>query len=175
MDGTLVGRILETIEYRGEFGLVDLGFMLLTLGRETLDDLNRGLKEIAQRTRIDGAIHDFTLLFGRGDTGLTVHCGSLSNVEAAERLAAHCELRKYAQRAENWFGLVIRADDSSLKFGLDLRFPWKKNGAMDEATKDMARGVKLRRGKSMFKVREIGRNESCPCGSGKKFKKCCMH
>lgn len=21
----------------------------------------------------------------------------------------------------------------------------------------------------------IGRNEKCPCGSGKKFKKCCMH
>lgn len=22
--------------------------------------------------------------------------------------------------------------------------------------------------------RKIGRNESCPCGSGKKYKKCCM-
>ena len=22
--------------------------------------------------------------------------------------------------------------------------------------------------------KKVGRNESCPCGSGKKFKKCCM-
>lgn len=23
--------------------------------------------------------------------------------------------------------------------------------------------------------RKIGRNDSCPCGSGKKFKRCCIH
>lgn len=26
-----------------------------------------------------------------------------------------------------------------------------------------------------FKSKRIGRNEKCPCGSGKKFKKCCMN
>ena len=25
------------------------------------------------------------------------------------------------------------------------------------------------------KLRDIGRNDPCPCGSGKKFKKCCLH
>ena len=40
LDGTLVGRMLETIENRAEASLVDLGFMLLTLNGETLDDLN---------------------------------------------------------------------------------------------------------------------------------------
>ena len=24
-------------------------------------------------------------------------------------------------------------------------------------------------------VRHVGRNDPCPCGSGKKFKKCCLH
>jgi hypothetical protein len=24
-------------------------------------------------------------------------------------------------------------------------------------------------------LRAVGRNDSCPCGSGKKFKKCCLH
>jgi uncharacterized protein YecA (UPF0149 family) len=23
--------------------------------------------------------------------------------------------------------------------------------------------------------RHVGRNDPCPCGSGKKFKKCCLH
>ena len=28
--------------------------------------------------------------------------------------------------------------------------------------------------KNIEKKRKIGRNELCPCGSGKKFKKCCL-
>ncbi|WP_312862075.1 SEC-C metal-binding domain-containing protein [Muricoccus pecuniae] len=24
-------------------------------------------------------------------------------------------------------------------------------------------------------MRAVGRNDPCPCGSGKKFKKCCLH
>ena len=175
LDGTLVGRMLKAIENRAEAALVDLGFMLLILGGDTLDYLNRGLEEIAQRTRKDGGSHDFTLAFGGGDTGLTVHCGSLPNPEAARKLATHCELRKYAQGAGSWFGLVVRANDGLPKFGLNLRFPWKQDNAMDDATKGMARARTLRRGNSMFKPRKIERNELCPCGSGKKFKKCCMN
>jgi len=29
-------------------------------------------------------------------------------------------------------------------------------------------------GKSYFKMAKIGRNDPCPCGSGKKYKKCCL-
>ena len=174
LDGTLVGRMIETIENRAEPALVDLGFMLLTLGGETLDDLNRGLKEIAFRTRKDGEVHDFTLCFARGDAGLTVHCGSLPNAEAARKLADHCERRKYIQRAESWFGLVVRADDGLPKFGFSLRFPWAQDDKMDKLTEGMARAGTPHRGASMFKPRKIGRNDSCPCGSGKKYKRCCM-
>lgn len=28
--------------------------------------------------------------------------------------------------------------------------------------------------KSVFRNRKVGRNEPCPCGSGKKYKKCCL-
>jgi hypothetical protein len=175
LNRTLVGRMLEAIEHSAEAALVDLGFMLLTLGNETLEDINKGLKEISTRTREDGRHHDFTLAFGKGDTGLTVHCGPLPNAEAAERLAEYCQRRKYVQRAESWFGLVVRADDGLPKFGLNLRFPWKHDDAMDEATKGMARGERPRRGRDMFKPRKIGRNDPCPCGSGKKYKKCCMN
>jgi len=30
-----------------------------------------------------------------------------------------------------------------------------------------------RRTKTVVKEKQTGRNEPCPCGSGKKFKKCC--
>lgn len=172
LDGTLVGRMLKAIENRAEAALVDLGFMLLTLSGDTLNDLNQGLSEIANLTKKDGQRHDFTLGFDDGGSGLTIHCGSLSNAEAAEKLAQHCRLRKYVHRAESWFGLVVRADDGLPKFGLNLRFPWKQDDAMDEATRGMVRSGKPRHSGAMFKRRKIGRNDPCHCGSGKKYKKC---
>ena len=118
LDGTPVGRMVEAIEGRPEAELVDLGFLLLTLGSDTLNTLNRGLEEIARQTTIDRKNHDFTRAFDEGDTGLTIHCGTLSNAEAKVKLARHCELRKYAHQAETWFGLVVREDDGLPKFGL---------------------------------------------------------
>jgi hypothetical protein len=179
LEGSLVGRVIAAIEHSTDGALIDLGFMLLTLSGETLDDLGRGLDEIARQTRQDGLCHDFTLLFGDSGSGLTVHCGTLPNAAAAERLLRHCELRKYRQRASSWFGLVVRARDGLPKFGVNLRFPWKQDDALDEATKGMPlTGSPPRAGGAVkpgaFKPRKMGRNELCPCGSGKKFKKCCM-
>jgi uncharacterized protein YchJ len=37
-------------------------------------------------------------------------------------------------------------------------------------------GLKDYRLKQTLQARKkIGRNETCPCGSGKKYKKCCLH
>lgn len=174
LKGTLISRLIESIESRPESALVDLGFMLLTLSGETLKTVDRGLAEISRQTQRDGKSHDFTIGFDGGNTGLTVHCGTLPNDEAAEKLARHCELRKYAQRAESWFGLVVRAEDGLPKFGLNLRFPWEQNAVMDAATKGMATGGAIPSPGAMFKRAKIGRNDPCPCGSGKKFKKCCI-
>jgi hypothetical protein len=164
---------LRSIERRAEPELVDLGFMLLKLSGDALKDLDRGLTQISQQTRRDGKAHDFSLVFGK-DAGITIHCSNLPNAEAASRLANHCELRKYAQRSERWFGLAIRTDDGLPKFGLNLNFPWRPDSALDEATKGMDLvGTTQKRG-NVFRRRKIGRNEPCPCGSGSKFKKCCI-
>ena len=38
---------------------------------------------------------------------------------------------------------------------------------------DMVEYIKNKR-KNRIKIGKIGRNEMCPCGSGKKYKKCCL-
>ena len=58
--------------------------------------------------------------------------------------------------AEEWAG-TIRKEPSSV---LEKRQP--------------ASGVKGVTIKKSDKVSPLGRNDPCPCGSGKKFKKCCM-
>ena len=44
---------------------------------------------------------------------------------------------------------------------------------MDKRLKGLKESIAKRRDKETVRSYSIGRNESCPCGSGKKFKKCC--
>jgi SEC-C motif len=95
-------------------------------------------------------------------------------VSAQDALAAHCTGRKYAQRANRWFGLVLRPE-GSLWFGLKLEFPWVQDTGMDELTHGWPKGtIRPPDGIRTRSARKISRNAPCPCGSGKKYKKCCM-
>lgn len=44
-----------------------------------------------------------------------------------------------------------------------------------ETMMDDAAEEKMTQGYRVSERRKIGRNEPCPCGSNKKFKKCCIH
>lgn len=68
---------------------------------------------------------------------------------------------------------------NKVRFGVSLSYPWVKSDEMDAATKDMlapqsAQPIldSLLGGKAVRK--KVGRNDPCPCGSGLKFKKCCL-
>ena len=41
-------------------------------------------------------------------------------------------------------------------------------------SKDASVDERLRDGSSSLSVQRVGRNDPCPCGSGKKYKKCCL-
>lgn len=176
--GTHVARIIEKIEHDADPDLIDLGFLLLNINGDTVKQLDQGMKDVARRTRSDGRPHDFTLGFDTGDAGLTIHCSRASPHDAVEALTSHCRRRKYVHRAENWFGLLVRETDGLPKLSLAARFPWKRDTRMDAQTQGMvlngnrgtAQPSQMRRGADGSK---IGRNDPCPCGNGKKFKKCC--
>ena len=70
----------------------------------------------------------------------------------------------------------MRPRDQALRFGLNLDFPWEQDGAMDALTKNMGKPSKLTALlREAAKARtKVGRNDPCPCGSGKKYKKCCL-
>jgi SEC-C motif len=117
-----------------------------------------------------------TVGLGRGDTGLTIHCNDDPIEIAGPSLQKHCHARKYTEHAQTWFGVCMRPSDQTLRFGLNLEFAWEQNDAMDALTKTLAGPgtlTSLLKGPGM-KLPKIGRNDPCPCGSGKKFKKCCI-
>ncbi|WP_438275833.1 SEC-C metal-binding domain-containing protein [Nitrobacter sp.] len=179
LNGTLVGQVVEKIENEANSDLIDLGFLLLDINGDTIDQLDQGLKDVAYRTRLDGRLHDFTLGFNNGDNGLTIHCSRAPAREAVETLADHCRRRKYVHRSGGWFGFVVRETDSLPKLSIALRFPWKHDAKLDALTRGMVvagsqaltRLAPTRRAPDGTK---IGRNGPCTCGSGKKFKKCCL-
>jgi hypothetical protein len=177
--GTHVARIIEKIEHEANPDLIDLGFLLLDINGDTVKQLDSGMKDVARRTRHDGRPHDFTLGFNTGDAGLTIHCNPAPTREAVNALLGHCRRRKYVHRADNWFGLLVREADGLPKLSLAVRFPWKRDTRMDALTQGMAltgnNGV-IQPGSTSRTPNDskIGRNDPCPCGSGKKFKKCCL-
>lgn len=173
---TALWRMVNAIEARPDPATIDLGFTLLTLGEDAVIEVSAGIEQIAKLAIADGQNHDLTVGLGRSGTGLTIHCNDDPIEIAGPRLQKHCHARKYTERAQTWYGVCIRPSDRTLRFGLNLDFAWKQNDKMDALTKTMGKPGKLStllKGSSM-KVRKIGRNDPCPCGSGKKFKKCCM-
>ena len=81
---------------------------------------------------------------------------------------------KIHPHAQTWFGVCVRPKDQALRFGLSLNFPWEQNDAMDALTKNMGKPGKLSTLLREAASAKVGRNDPCPCGSGKKYKKCCL-
>ena len=173
---TSLGRMVKAIEARPDPATIDLGFTLLTLGEETVLEVSAGIDQLAKQGIADGKNHDVTVGLGSAGTGLTIHCNDDPIEIAGPALQRHCHARKYTEHAQTWFGVCVRPSDQALRFGLNLDFPWEQDDAMDALTKNMGKPGNLRALlREAAKARtKVGRNDLCPCGSGKKYKKCCL-
>lgn len=177
-EGKTLGRIVQEIERRPEPAVLDQGFQLLEMNGDAFDNLSRIIERQARRAAQDGQPHDVAMMFDDA-SGLTVACTDQSNDVAAPKLASLCTRRKYRHKANRWFGLCLTPGDARLRFGLRLSDPWEQDDTLESATADMIEPMSpelaveraFRGGRMHAKV---GRNDPCPCGSGRKFKKCCI-
>jgi len=171
--GTLFESLIHQIEKKADPATIALGFLLLTLGEDTCRTINVALGQITRATRADGKVHDFTVGIGEASEGITFHCNPEPPEQAADRLGTYCYMRKYAQKAQKWFGLCIDTN-ANLQFGVALDFKWEQSAEMDTRTAHMRQGIDLRArtAGAPLKREKIGRNDTCPCGSGLKYKKC---
>ena len=166
----------KAIEASPEPATIDLGFTLLTLSEDTVIAASQAIDQIAKMAAVDGKNHDFTAGLGQGNTGLTIHCSNDLIEVAGPNLQRHCYARKYTERARTWFGVCLRPNDQALRFGINLDFPWQQSDEMDVLTQGMGKATRLHTVASRLRSSglKVGRNNPCPCGSGKKFKKCCL-
>lgn len=174
LNGTTVEKVIKLIEHRPDVGLSDFGFMLLTLSEHAILALNDGLDHVARQVRTDGLAHDFGMGLEEAKAGITIHCNRHPRQEALQRLAAHCQIRKYAARADSWFGLLVRESDGLPIVGITYNEPWQFDASLEAAA---ARMPRMNLSGPAFRSRpnrKWGRNEPCHCGSGKKYKRCCL-
>lgn len=178
--GTEFHKILCNIDEIENSATLDLGFMLLSLSGDTVEMINDGISQLMSLGKKDGKHHDLTLGISEGRSGITLHCNNDPLKVAAPRLENHCRRRKYSFNAETWFGICISHDASKLKFGVTLDYAWEQSDEMDKIVKNLPKGQNLEGKKKInFKVaakkgKKMGRNDPCLCGSGKKYKKCCI-
>ena len=179
LQGTIVGRMVDEICARNEPAAIDLGFHLLSLSGPAAADLSRTIATVAAQARGDGKGHDVTWGFGDRGIGITVDVNSYPDRVAEPRLLAYCESRKYANRAASWLGVCLNPADTGIRFAFSLTEPWIQNEDMDRATAGMKMPIPLEPGEATLVARrnapsKAGRNDPCPCGSGLKFKRCCL-
>lgn len=179
---THVGRIIEDIEKSKDYGLQQLGLHLLSLSGEAINRLNEVISKMIAQFKIDHRHHDISIPLIEGKTGLTVHCNEDDNNMASKKLIAHCEKRKYTCEADSWVGCCFSPTKGKLRFASYHESKWCQSDEMDKLVADLKpissehhiKNVKmLSFGESQHK--KIGRNEPCLCGSGKKYKQCCLN
>lgn len=171
--GSNFGNLIEQIQHQAHPSQVDLGFLLLLINEASALDIDNAIEEISKRTRIDRKCHNITIPFEDGNTGLTIHCSYEQNEAALDELAAHAQLRKYSCRADSWHGIRIDPESKRILSGVQFNDNWEYLEEMENITGRMAKPLKSLNFKTKVKPKKIGANEQCPCGSSKKYKKCC--
>jgi hypothetical protein len=174
-----VQRIISEIEKRSDAAAVEIGLELLKLSGETATNVSYAINKMASLSAKDGKGHDATFGFRKAGLGLTVHCNALADSIAAPKLRAHCELRKYGQKAGKWLGLIITPGDGHPRLGLVLDYPWVADDEMDKLVAQMPPGLTPVALRPLYRDlarpgKKLGKYQRCPCGSMMKFIKCCL-
>nr|WP_241498900.1 SEC-C metal-binding domain-containing protein [Rufibacter ruber] len=172
--GSYFDNIITDINKLEHPTIVDLGFLLLSLSGETIDSINKGINYIKKQTREDGLNHDITLAFGSMQSGLTIHCNNDNLSKSTARLDNHCRQRKYKQKAKSWFGICIGTLFPNIRFGTKLEYKWEQSAELDNLVKYLPNYHASNSKPNFIKHKKIKRNEKCLCGSGKKYKNCCL-
>lgn len=168
-----IRRLIRSLEDESNVVALKLGLILLSLSSDTINDLNEMYKKTLGMSKFDKEHHDLTVMLG--GTGITFHCNYHDFDFSKGKLHDHCIRRKYICRANKWIGLLIHPDNNSIAYGFMLDFNWCFSEEMEEKTKHRTiANTLVRVDGAMTQVKKLGRNSPCVCGSGKKYKKCCL-
>jgi SEC-C motif/Nuclease-related domain len=172
---TAIGKIISEIERSEDPDTIELGFMLLLLNEETMEQISSSIEMITNLVKKDGNHHDVTIVIDDRTTGLTIHCNQDVETRSRPQLKRHCNARKYIEKIKTWFGICLDPQNLKIKFVMKLENEWKYSQEMEAIVKNRLKPRHINFSQKAEAIKKVGRNDPCPCGSGKKYKKCCLN
>lgn len=163
-------ELIEQVKSTKDPGFTDAIFFLYDLSSDAADGLISEMNRTIAKCVADGRNHDFSMVYENGRSGVSF----LAKVESPQILGRNlmdlAMARKYKTKADEWLALGSVAGSGRMIDALGFsKQPWKYDATLEEFQK-----VLLKTGIPIGKDgKELGRNEPCYCGSGKKYKKCC--
>ena len=171
---TPVAKLVQQIEASPETGSVELGLWLQQMGDQAHRDVSTALALIVTGARPGGPPRDVSVAVGQPASGLTIHCSVEPESEALQRLLGHCALAKHREKASLWYGLLLHPASGRIRATTVADFPWKPDRRLDALVAQIPRRQPPAALRQLgARASNIGRNEPCPCASGRKYKKCC--
>lgn len=171
---TRLGKLVAEVEHDPNQFSVGMGLAILEMGEDSVRKMSSALDLMIRNAGRTGGHHDLTIPLEHRDAGLSIHVNSDPIQEASDKLRSHMLYRKYAQRAGKWFGLLLEPTTGKPRFGAKVRAPHAFDFELEAITAKAAPLQELEKLPAQVAKRKIGRNDPCPCGSGKKFKHCCL-
>ena len=109
------------------------------------------------------------------DTYWTEHINTMSHLREGIHLRSYAQnnpLREYKTEGYELFDDLLSKIDAQATTYL-LKAEVRQNSERKKVAEGVTNDGKEKASKGPKKVKKIGRNETCPCGSGKKYKQCC--
>jgi hypothetical protein len=160
--------LIEELRRRDDDGARWIAFALLGLSQETVSRIENDLGILREQAKPDWRIRRITI----NDDGLVVSvlaARGLPTNDLRRHTAFRGSIEKFRLKTTASVSLGIDAGDITkpFDFAFWIEGPWEEDPVMEAA-------LKKERPQLMLGQKLPGRNELCFCGSGKKFKKCCL-
>jgi hypothetical protein len=168
-----IQSVLSELRNRADDGARWVAFALLGLSHAAMVRLASGLEDMKSNPTNGRRIIRITMREGDVIINVLAH-GGLTKDEFFKNVTLRSRLEHYRARPRATISIGIDQRDASQPFEIAqwLEGPWKYEPLLEKLLAedhDQPQVVQLRHG-----ARKPGRNDPCPCGSGKKFKKCCI-
>jgi preprotein translocase subunit SecA len=180
-------------EFWGRLG-IDLRQRELSLDPSTLDQLTEELRRLArekyeEREQVWGAdrmrFHERMIMLQVVDGQWKDHLLTMDHLKEGIGLRGYGQrdpLVEYKRESFDMFeGLMDRVEDETLRYLFLMKTPeeqeemirqYQRRKRREQAEMQMVGGGTTEKPQQVIRREKIGRNDPCPCGSGKKYKKC---
>jgi len=158
-------EIVKKIEDTNKENSLLVSKILLGYNEQHQYEIKEQVINILQRKR-----RNFSMILEDENIGFTfIH----DKYPSKEDMQFYCKVSAYERKINNWFLIYINGRSlQNLELNFDnYYFDNEHNELLENEVIDL-KERRLEQSKAIMK--KIGRNDICPCGSGKKYKRCCL-